>query len=383
MFIGEYWFKDTIHRQEMTDSMTVSDATANIGYGPMEIIGTGQWYCADSQVSGSGLCPKGGYAKQMVKQRLYYKDHNGFFTFIDTPVGTMSFHAELGKGDKVSMNLYDHVRCDNVFTACDRAGVVYDLYHLPNGGLGGYNSGSAQVQGISVGYADIYEQLLAFGQTIYFDSLCNGDYVLMARFDPHNRFVDMRPDNNVTWFTVTLTHQRANCCQARIHIDTLAMAQGQLRCIDRSMPIPTQWHWTFGDGDTSSAQFPYHSYIHPGYYTIVLRTTTAQGCSSSDSATVYVPASVGITTLTTEPIQAYLYPNPASGQVSLYTTGMDIGRTEVYMTDVLGRQITATIATQSRPDGTAHYTITCALYGLLFIHIVGDGQHIVRRWVNE
>jgi hypothetical protein len=58
------------------------------------------------------------------------------------------------------MNLYDHVKCNQVFVACDYGNTVYDLYSLRNGGLGlGYSSGSPNVQGISVGYADIYESI--------------------------------------------------------------------------------------------------------------------------------------------------------------------------------------------------------------------------------
>ncbi len=353
MFVGEEWFTDTIHRREFHDSITVSNSVANIGYGPMEIIGTGLWFCGDTQVSGPGHCPDSvTYAKQLVKQRIYVKTSNGFFTFVDSSVGTMSFHAELGhrhlhvdnwtentlrirgpesdpskwpiigKGFKNSMNLYDHVRCDNTFVACDYDSTAYQLTGLRNGGLGqGYTSGSPNVQGISVGFADIYEYLLPFGQAIYFDSICNGDYILMSQFDPLHRFIDMRPENNITWFKTTLTRQTGGCCMTRFDIDTVDYAHGIFRFIDRSVAMPSAWHWTFGDGDSSVEQFPYHTFTTPGYHTVILRTTTAQGCSGTDTINLLAPQGVGMETISQNVLSLNVYPNPSSTDFTLTCEG--------------------------------------------------------------
>jgi len=43
------------------------------------------------------------------------------------------------------------------------------------------------------------------------------------------------------------------------------------------------WHWDFGDGDTSSVQFPVHTYYTPGIYTVVLTTFDTLGISSDFS----------------------------------------------------------------------------------------------------
>lgn len=40
------------------------------------------------------------------------------------------------------------------------------------------------------------------------------------------------------------------------------------------------WHWEFGDGDTSTAQFPLHTYYIPGIYTVTLTTYDSLGLSS-------------------------------------------------------------------------------------------------------
>jgi PKD repeat protein len=51
---------------------------------------------------------------------------------------------------------------------------------------------------------------------------------------------------------------------------------------DRSSGDPTGWSWDFGDGTTSTAQNPLHTYSSPGSYTVSLTVTNAGG---SDTAT--------------------------------------------------------------------------------------------------
>ncbi len=43
-----------------------------------------------------------------------------------------------------------------------------------------------------------------------------------------------------------------------------------VKFIDQSADTPTSWYWDFGDGDTSSLQYPSHAYINTGLYTVEL-----------------------------------------------------------------------------------------------------------------
>ena len=61
---------------------------------------------------------------------------------------------------------------------------------------------------------------------------------------------------------------------------------------DQSTGSPTTWSWDFGDGNSSTAQNPTHTYDTPGAYSVVLSVTNPQG---SDSLTLsnYITVNTG------------------------------------------------------------------------------------------
>jgi len=50
----------------------------------------------------------------------------------------------------------------------------------------------------------------------------------------------------------------------------------------------SSWLWNFGDGETSTLQFPSHTYLVPGYFTVQLIATSDKGCVDSTFSEVYV-----------------------------------------------------------------------------------------------
>ena len=58
------------------------------------------------------------------------------------------------------------------------------------------------------------------------------------------------------------------------------------------------WEWDFGDGTTSAAQNPSHTYGSSGTYTVTLTATDDDGAGATDSGTVTVSPPPGIITLT-------------------------------------------------------------------------------------
>ncbi|MEY2918628.1 MAG: hypothetical protein RIS73_2342, partial [Bacteroidota bacterium] len=65
--------------------------------------------------------------------------------------------------------------------------------------------------------------------------------------------------------------------------DSLLCDGGIINFTDSSTSNGTiiNYNWNFGDGSTSSAKKPSHNYIAPGFYTVRLIVTTANGCSDT------------------------------------------------------------------------------------------------------
>lgn len=65
---------------------------------------------------------------------------------------------------------------------------------------------------------------------------------------------------------------------------------------DKSTGSPTTWSWKFGDGGTSIAQNPFHTYSSPGTYSVTLTATNTSGSNTTTrtvSATPRFPGDPG------------------------------------------------------------------------------------------
>jgi PKD repeat protein len=97
---------------------------------------------------------------------------------------------------------------------------------------------------------------------------------------------------------------------------------GTVQFRDTSYAVPTQWHWTFGDGTTSTQQHPRHTYAQPGTFTVSLRVTNRYG-----SHTVTRPAYVTVTALSQGPVPPVCV--PVGGTVATFAreiSAVEIGR---------------------------------------------------------
>ncbi|MCX6693396.1 MAG: S8 family serine peptidase [Methanomicrobiales archaeon] len=96
---------------------------------------------------------------------------------------------------------------------------------------------------------------------------------------------------------------------------------------DHSTGNPTQWYWSFGDGVSSLAQHPNHTYMQPGNYTIALKVTN--GMSSyriSRPGYITVEATAGPTpppTPTPPGFRADFTASPQTGPAPLTVTFTD------------------------------------------------------------
>lgn len=77
----------------------------------------------------------------------------------------------------------------------------------------------------------------------------------------------------------------------------IACAPTTIQFMDQSAPRQgnlVSWNWSFGDGTTSTAQNPSHSYTQTGYYNVALTVANSGGCSNTVTVSRYIRIVDGI-----------------------------------------------------------------------------------------
>ncbi|MEM9887613.1 MAG: proprotein convertase P-domain-containing protein [Bacteroidota bacterium] len=210
---------------------------ANIGAGPLEIVGFDQWFCGETPVEGEITCPSGQKSQQRVLQNiyartgkdLYYVTAVGGTVYYDDKPGHNHYHAEdwvdflllkkkwwtknpkkwkvIGKSEKVSYCLMDSNKCNAFLGNCESNHRKYGKVNLPNFGLGAYAGCNQSVQGISVGGIDYYGTYYE-GQFIQLpENTKNGMYYLYLVVDPKNNYQELKEDNNAVLIPIELSKQ--------------------------------------------------------------------------------------------------------------------------------------------------------------------------------
>jgi PKD repeat protein len=109
------------------------------------------------------------------------------------------------------------------------------------------------------------------------------------------------------------------------------------------------YYWDFGDGTTSTAQYPSHTYSSIGTFNICLTIDDGQGCTSTscDSIVIFVKAgttvnfvdqnaTAGIENNEAALSEVNVYPNPTMGDLTLQFTSNESKATIVQVIDMKG-----------------------------------------------
>lgn len=101
---------------------------------------------------------------------------------------------------------------------------------------------------------------------------------------------------------------------------------------DATTPTPTAWMWDFGDGGTSTAQNPTHTFATGGSYTVKLVVTT--DCGVDSVLTNF--SNIGVDENGLQ--EVLFYPNPTSNVLNV-DLGAERGEADVLIYDMLGALI--------------------------------------------
>lgn len=144
--------------------------------------------------------------------------------------------------------------------------------------------------------------------------------------------------------------------------------------LDQSTGNPTGWSWDFGDGSTSTAKNPTHTYAQPGSYTVFLTATNAAG--SDQTAKVVQVAS------STAPVASFCYSRNGKGVLFTDTSTGSPTSWSWNFGDCASQPASACRSTARNPghtysaDGT--YTVT-----LTATNAAGQGSKSIFLTVND
>jgi subtilisin-like proprotein convertase family protein len=383
--------------------LTLSNATPNIGWGPMEIHGSNSCWCDTITVPCSTVqCPDGSYPKQKLKQTIYHKNGSVITSHDTLTNGIMSYHPSHGHihvdnwaeftlrrwtpdpdattwpivatGSKVSFCLINLGDCTSDYGYCrdGNYGSIVTMAGIPNSPFG-MVSGCGTDQGIYVGNLDIYSEGLS-GMSIDLTGVCNGDYYIVSVTDPDNNFLESDETNNWAATPITLTQQTAGPVASFTH------SGGPNVQFYNTASVTNTYQWYFGDGGTSTNQNPQHFYTANGLYNVTLIVTSECG---SDTTTQFVSVTtVGIEESVAGALGYSVYPNPISESTTVSYFLPEKTNVEFELYNTLGQKM---YSGNKGKQETGHYEFNFSLEelklekGVYFLRLKTDSKSATVR----
>ena len=165
-------------------------------------------------------------------------------------------------------------------------------------------------------------------------------------------------------------------------VDDTAEVGQQIQFIDATVPIPTNWFWNFGDGNTSTQQNPTHSYASTGTYVVYLIVEKPNFCPDTAMKIIEVvePTSVEYqlfsNTFKVYPIPTYeniVITGQANAPISFAT---------IEVKDLQGRTILVKQESLNSQDINLKLDINRLSAGTYILIANFDGKKVYRRIVK-
>lgn len=160
-------------------------------------------------------------------------------------------------------------------------------------------------------------------------------------------------------------------CPAPVSVwGTTSSGNGVVSFADLSTGNPTAWAWDFGDGNTSSAQNPTHTFAATGSYLVCLTATSACGSNTfCDTVSVTV---VGLEDALVQGLQ--VYPNPGRGLIRVSAELASEGELRLDLVDMTGRRVMALHEGWSQQRFEGNFDLTALPAGLYYLRSTFQGQ---------
>jgi PKD repeat protein len=136
------------------------------------------------------------------------------------------------------------------------------------------------------------------------------------------------------------------------------------------------YSWDFGDGGTSTASSPLHTYAAPGSYTICLTATSSAGCINTQCLPVLI-TSIKQTDILKNTASAF--PNPNNGLFTVAVQNPKIS-TSIKVYDMIGNRI-SDIQVKPLSNGNVQVDMQSLENGIYFVRIE-NGNNLSTKRIN-
>ena len=112
----------------------------------------------------------------------------------------------------------------------------------------------------------------------------------------------------------------------------------QVEFTDNSTGSPDNWHWNFGDGNSSIEQNPNHTYNNTGIYTVSLVACNGNTCDTITKTDYIEVLPNGMVEIGVE-MSAKLYPNPNDGSFTIEINDKGTHKLELHIYNNIGSEV--------------------------------------------
>jgi len=122
--------------------------------------------------------------------------------------------------------------------------------------------------------------------------------------------------------------------------DSVLLSNGVANVLFENKSVAaTQFTWNLGDGNTSAAVNPTHTYDKPGKYLIILSASTSSTCSDVAFKTIGVTTVTSLKSIAEMGGNLQIAPNPTNGQTWLHLELPEPDEVRLFVVDMLGRKL--------------------------------------------
>jgi len=149
---------------------------------------------------------------------------------------------------------------------------------------------------------------------------------------------------------------------------------------DASTGNPANWTWVFGDGNTSTAQSPSHTYTTPATRNVQLVVGNVYGNNSSPIKKIGVCFAAGVNSIDAANAVS-VYPNPATSEITVNMEGINAAQSVVTIENAIGQ----TVMTVDNKNAFSKLNVNVASLenGIYFVKIKTSNGVATKRFVKE